>query len=232
MRPTQPSLPPSEPAHSRHLGSGSRGDRAVRAQLVIALVALLVMVAVPLYLLRRPRAENKDRDGKAAEAKAAAMSANTLSGLSPLAPTPGATLNPPTPGGAATPRGLTVGEPRVLRCSKGSNKPPPEQCDRQPYFEEALVKAIRDNASCVNTTTPGATVNFVLDIDYKRKKSHAWPGKSGSLKRKMSKEAVACVNRALPTPDWTQVPHQHDKYQIAVLATYPGGTTAPADTGQ
>jgi hypothetical protein len=231
MRPTQPSLPPSEPAHSRHLGAGSRGDRAVRAQLVIALVALLVMVAVPLYLLRRPRVEAKD-DGKGADGRGAAASTTAPSGLSPLAPTAGATLNPPTPGGASAPRGLTVGDPRILRCSKGSSKPPPEQCDRQPFFEEALVKAIRDNASCVNTTTPGATVNFVLDVDYKRKKSHAWPGKSGSLKRKMSKEVAACVNRALPTPDWSQVPHQHDRYQIAVLATYPGGTTAPADTGQ
>jgi hypothetical protein len=232
MRPTQPSLPPSEPSHSRHLGAGSRGDRAVRAQLIIALVALLVMVAVPLYLLRRPRVDAKDKDGKAADGKAIAGSANALSGLSPLAPTPGTTLNPPTPSGQTAARGLTVGDPRILRCSKGSNKPPPEQCDRQPFFEEALVKAIRDNASCVNTSTAGATVNFVLDVDFKRKKSHAWPGKSGSLKRKMSKEVVACVNRALPTPEWSQVPHQHDRYQIAVLATYPGGSTAPADTGQ
>ena len=73
----------------------------------------------------------------------------------------------------------------------------------------------------------------MLDIDYKRKKSHAWAGKSGSLKKKTAKDAVSCVNKALPTPDWAQVPHQHERYQIAVMATYPpGGMSPPGESGQ
>lgn len=227
VRSTQPSLPPSEPAHSRHLGSGSRGDRAVRAQLVIALIALLVMVAVPLYLLRRPRVETRDpKAAGSADAKA-----GSPTGLSPLAP--GTAPVPPT-ATSAQPRGLNVGDAKIIRCQKGNTKVPPEQCDRQPFFEEALVKAIRDNASCVSSAPSGGTVNFVLDIDYKRKKSHAWAGKSGSLKKKSAKEAVSCVNKALPPPpDWAQVPHQHERYQIAVLATYPPSSGSGAgDTGQ
>ena len=227
MRSTQPSLPPSEPAHSRHLGSGSRGDRAVRAQLVIALIALLVMVAVPLYLLRRPRIES--RDPKAATSGDA--KGNAPNGLSPLAPGTAPNLPPAT---SAQPRGLNVGDAKIIRCQKGNSKVPPEQCDRQPFFEEALVKAIRDNASCVSAAQSGGTVNFVLEIDYKRKKTHAWAGKSGSLKKKAAKEAVSCVNKALPSPpDWAQVPHQHERYQIAVLATYPSsGSLGSGDSGQ
>ena len=54
-------------------------------------------------------------------------------------------------------------------------------------------------------------------------------GKSSSVKKKQAKEVLACVNRALPSPDWAQMPHQHQKYSIAVLATYPpsGGTGGP-----
>jgi len=187
----------------------------VRAQLVIALIALLVMLAVPLYLLRRPRVETRDP-------KAAASGdnrGNAPAGLSPLAP---GTAPAPPPVGSAQPRGLNVGDAKIIRCQKGNSKVPPEQCVRQPYFEEALVKAIRDNASCVTSSPAGGTVNFVLDIDFKRRKSHAWAGKSGSLKKKTAKEAVSCVNKALPPPpDWAQVPHQHERYQLAVLATYP-----------
>lgn len=223
MRSTQPSLPPSEPAHSRHLGAGSRGDRAVRAQLVIALIALLVMVAVPLYLLRRPRVDSPS--GKSPGTDGAKPSA--AAGLSPLASGTSALLPPSM---AAQPRGLVVGDAKIIRCQKSGHKVSPEQCDRQPFFEEALVKAIRDNATCVSGAPGGGTVNFVLEIDYKRKKAHTWAGKSGSLKKKPSKEVVSCVNRALAAPpDWAQVPHQQDRYQIAVLATYPlgGSESAP-----
>lgn len=214
--PPPTSLPPSQPAPFRHLGAGSV-DRSVRVQMIIALVAGLVMVAVPLYLWRRPKGEGAERKlGGAADAPSA---------LSPL--TAGSNT---APQGADPPsRAVTVGEPRISKCKKSGGKTAPEQCDRQPFFEEALVKAIRDNTSCAPMLPTGGTINYVLDVDYKTKKVKAWAGKSGSIKRKGTKEVLACVNRALPTPDWTQIPHQHAKYSIAVLATYPpsGGTGGP-----
>lgn len=215
-RSTQPSIPPSEPAHFRHLGQG--GDRSMRVQMIVALVAGLVMIAVPLYLLRRPHAD------AATDPKAAAAASGSAGELSALAPN----TAPPPPTAPKTP-GLTLADAKVVKCTKpGEGKTPPEQCDRQPYFEEALVKAIRDNVSCMPANSPGGTVSYVLDIDHRKKKVHAFAGKSGTLKKKTAKEVVTCVNRSLPTPDWAQVPHQHVRYQINVLATYPPGSAGTA----
>ena len=43
------------------------------------------------------------------------------------------------------------------------------------------------------------------------------------------KEVLACVSRAMPSADWSQIPHQHQKYSITLMATYPpsGGTGGP-----
>ena len=217
-----PSLPPSQPAPFRHLGTGSV-DRSVRAQMIVALVAGLVMVAVPLYLWRRPKTD-------ALDAKHAASSVDGTTGgtsLSALAaPSGGVTAAAPEP---PSPRGVTVGEPKISKCKKPGGKTSPEQCDRQPFFEEAIVKSVRDNASCAPMLPTGGTINYVLDVDYKTKKVKAWSGKSSTVKKKQAKEVMACVNRALPSPDWAQMPHQHQRYSITVLATYPpsGGTGGP-----
>lgn len=217
MATSSPSLPPSQPAQSRRLGTG-KSSRSLRVQMTVAVVAGLVMIAVPLYLWRRPRPVDADRH-------ADASGQPTLSPLvSATAPTTAAPLPPPP-----ETRGLTIGEPRVSKCQKAGGKTPPEQCDRQPFFEEALTKAIRDNVSCAPMLPAGGSINFVLDVDFKGKKTKVWAGKSGSVKKKASREVVSCVARAMPTPDWAQVPHQHTKYSIVVLATYPpsGGTGGP-----
>jgi hypothetical protein len=221
-----PSLPPSHPAPYRHLGNASN-DRLVKAQMGIALVAGLIMVAVPLYLCKRPAAEYlAEREArKAASAEASA-------GLSPLAIPSGSaagTMGGPGSaalvgsGGSGAKGGgnVVLGDPKLVKCSKTEKgKLPPEQCDRQPFFEEALVRAIRDNTSCVPSNA-GGSVNYLVDVDHKAKKVHVWAGKSGTMKRKPRKEVLACVTRALPTPDWAQLPHQNQKYQISVMATYP-----------
>ncbi len=224
----QPSIPPSEPAAFRYLGRG-RTDRSTRVQLTVALVAGLVMVAVPLYLWRRPPPE--------AETVAQGLlpapppTAKPLSPLiAPLGLTMGALSAPPAspapPAGA--PRGVAVTDAKVLRCTKpGTSRVPYERCDRQPFFEEALAKAVRDNAPCAPATAAGGSVNFVLDVDYRNKKARVWAGRSGTMRQK-AKDVIGCVSRALPVPDWAQVPHQYEKYQIALLATYP---PAPQNAG-
>jgi hypothetical protein len=228
MPPTPPpSLPPSQPAPFRHLGTGAV-DRSVRVQMIIALVAGLVMVAVPLYLWRRPRSEN----GVDSKRSGSAESSASGNGLSALAPGGGSAAAAANSMAAEPPvaKGVTISEPKVVKCSKaGPGKTAPEMCDHQPFFEEALTKAVRDNASCAPLLPTGGTINYVLDVDHKTKKVKAWAGKSGSVKKKQTKEVLACVNRSLPTPDWSQVPHQHTKYRIAVMATYPpsGGAGGP-----
>jgi len=207
-----PSLPPSHPTY-RHLGTAAV-DRSVRVQMVIVLVVGLVMVAVPLYLWRRPKAEAASPGEARKPATSAEAPPRTLTALDN--PTPAASTT-----AAAKMPGLLLSEPKIIKCSSGKSKVSPEQCDRQSYFEETLLKVIQENTSCLPEKGGSGSINFVLDVDHKAKKIKAWAGKSGSMKRAPRKKVVACVNKALPTPDWAQVPHQHQKYQLSVLATYP-----------
>jgi len=225
-RPTHPSIPPSAPAPFRHLGRGTR-DRSIRVQVSIALVAGLVMVAVPLYLWRRPVLL------EAIEVTARVSSSSNGStqaiGVSPLVPEPTGSAVQPTnvtlplassaPAITVSSRGLSLGEAKVVKCSKAGVRGGVGPCDRQPFFEEALARVIRDSSSCAPTLTAGGTVNFVLEVDFYSKKLRVWPGRSGSIRKKALQDVVGCINRALPTPDWSQLPHQYTKYQVALLAT-------------
>jgi hypothetical protein len=231
-RPPLTSIPPSEPAAFRYLGRG-RNDRATRVQLTVALVAGLVLVAVPLYLWRRPSREAEASPPGLVDVAIASAQPRPLSPLvAPLGLTMGAmsapAATPAPPGAAVAPRGVSVTDAKVLRCTKpGATRVPSERCDRQPLFEEALAKAVRDNAPCAPASPAGGSVNFVLDVDYRAKKARVWAGRSGTMRLK-AKDVVACVNRSLPSPDWAQVPHQYEKYQIALMATYPPAPGAAA----
>lgn len=191
--------------------------------MIITLVAGLVIVAVPLYLLgSRPKSELKDAQRSAASADSTSLGGGAPPGDSGNVYTASAQQPPKNPG-------VVIAEAKMMKCSKGSTKTPVEQCDRQPYFEEALVKAIRDNLSCAPQVSSGGTINFVLDVDHKAKSMKVWGGKSGSIKRNRRKEMLSCVSRAMPTPDWAQIPHQQTKYQVAVMVTLPpsGPSTGP-----
>ena len=205
------SLPPSHPTY-RHLGTAGI-DRSVRVQMIIALVAGLVMVAVPLYLWRRPRAE------------AATERESRKPAPPPVSAAPPTALDAPAASAAPTADakipGLLLSEPKMIKCGAGRGKIFPEQCDRQGHFEELLLKTLRESPRCAPEKGVSGTVNFVLDIDHKTKKLKVWAGKSSTMKRAARKKIVGCVNQALPPADWAQVIHQHAKYQIAVLATYP-----------
>lgn len=117
--------------------------------------------------------------------------------------------------------GLLLGEPKILKCGTGRMKTPSEQCDRQNYFEDLLLKTLRESSDCVPEKGASGSINYVLDIDHKAKKLKIWAGKSGSMKRSVRKKIASCVNRMLTPPEWSQIIHQHPKYQLAVLATYP-----------
>jgi hypothetical protein len=202
-RPTLPSSPPSQPSPYRYLGGGG-GERPVRLQIIIALVAGLILVAVPLYLWRRPRPESIPSADAAvgidAGAPDAAVAAVFDAGPPPVA------LSPFT----------------TIRCQNpGPGKTAPERCDHVTFFEDGLARAIRENAACAPQTRTGGTVSFVLETDFRRKKSNLYVGKSSTLKREKTKELLRCVKRAMPTPDWGTLPHQYVKYKINVTATYP-----------
>ena len=203
--------PPSQPSPYRYLGRGG-GERPVRLQIVIALVAGLILVAVPLYLWRRPRPESiPSADAAvAADAGAPPTDAGMFEASAPPPPPPTVQLSGFTP----------------LKCTNpGPGKTPPERCDHVPFFEDGLARAIRDNAACAPSTSTPIKVSFVLEIDFPRKRTNVFIGKSSTIKKDKGKELLRCVSRGMPTPDWGTIVHQYSRYKVNVTATYP-----PRDT--
>src|SRR5262245_55918288 len=208
-RPPFPSSPPSHPSPYRYLGRGG-GERPVRVQIIIALVAGLILVAVPLYLWRRPRPESIPSadaavvDGGAPDGAAAAVMAIVDAG----------------------PAGLNISKFSTIKCENpGPGKTPPERCDHVLFFEDALARAIRDNAACAPSAKTSVTVSIVMATDFRSKKLTLFAGKSSSLKREKVLPLLRCIKRALPAPDWGTIPHQYVRYKVNVVATYP-----PSDT--
>jgi hypothetical protein len=210
VRPGLRSTPPSQPSPYRQLGSG--GQQPVRVQMIIGLVVGLVLVAVPLYLWRRPEQGAKDSDQPVPEDAGLA----TIDGAAPYIPLVDA---------AAATR-VKLGPFEVIRCEDASNeKTPPDRCDHIEFFEKGLARAIEDNALCAPSTKTGATISFVMDISFRRKELKLYRGKSSTISKAKSEELFRCVKKALPTPDWSTIPHQHTHYVVGVKATYP-----PSDT--
>lgn len=209
-----PSRPPAQPSPYRYLGRGG-GERPVRLQIIIALVAGLVLVAVPLYLWRRPRPESiPSADAAIADA-----------GPSGSAKTAIAAVNPffiPADAGPGLTGGVTLSPFTTIRCENpGPGRTPPERCDHVTFFEDGLARTIRENVACAPTSKVAVKVSFVMEVDFKRKRTNLFVGKSTTVKRERTKELLRCIKRALPTPDWNNIPHQYVKYKVNVSATYP-----------
>jgi hypothetical protein len=223
--PSRSSLPsvPGEPRIRRlGLGSSSGADRPLRAQVVVGLVCAAMLIAVPLYLLRKP----------SYKVAASAASASASAGTGPLGASkpPAAPAAPPAP-----PPRLTLGAVQKVRCGASAAAAPNEGtlCDTLPAFEEALKQAILGNEGCAPKSKLKGSINYVLTIDFARKKLHIFPGASGDWHGRQARRAVSCVESALKVTDWA-VPHQYRFYAIAVLATYagpPGSEPLPAASG-
>lgn len=198
--PKRPSLLPPTKGSRRRSSNGPA--RPLRVEIVIALVTGLLFLVVPLYLFRKPAGI----DGGAREVVAEADASLVLD---------------IEPREIEVPTKLTLEGARILHCGnqRGSGTPS-ERCDRLPFFEEALAKAIVDNESCAPTSLEETSVNFVLSVDFGEEKLHLWPGQSGSLRRPRANELLRCVMRDLPSPDWASIQHQHRFYEVSVMATY------------
>lgn len=118
---------------------------------------------------------------------------------------------------------LEVGKVWISKCEKpGPGRTPPDQCDRQPWFEQSLVRAIKESASCAPSGPSGATISVVMRVDYRKQTVDTIAGKSGSIRGRAAKGFLKCVERALPQPDWNSLGHEHTKYLIAVMVTVGG----------
>ncbi|MFO0549031.1 MAG: hypothetical protein U0271_11630 [Polyangiaceae bacterium] len=214
MRPPLRSTPPSAPSPYRYLGRGG-GERPVRVQVILALVAALVLVAVPLYLWRRPQPANiPSADAATAASGAAVLPAPSGSpvgdnGIPQLVPPP----NGPK---------VEIAPIKTLKCQDpGPGRTPPERCDGIRFFEDSLSRAIRDSASCAPPSKSSFVVSFVLEMHFGKRRTNLFFGKSTSLSKSRRKELLRCVEKAMATADWDRIPHQHQRYTINAIATYP-----------
>ncbi len=224
-RPPRTSIPSiSGEPRSRRLGVGTSttSDRPLRAQLVVAGVVCVILIAVPLYLLRRPSSSS-------AAAVVASASASALrSAPAPIAVDAGA---PPS---AKPAERVKLAPAQRVKCGASATQARVEGglCDSMPPVEQALATAIRGCADAAPKRKEEGSINFVLNIDFKARKFHVFPGASGSWRGPLARKATDCVNRAFPNPDWGALPHQYAYYWVAILATYPlpGAIVAPPGT--
>lgn len=221
--PTRPSFPsaPSEP-NLRRLGvggPGGNGDRPLRAQLVVASVVGLILLAVPLYLWRRP-------GGNSAAGTQTASGAAVDGGLAAASSSKPKVQAPVTPA-------VKLDAVQRVRCAASPNVKGQEGvlCDSLPAFEKALADAIRKTTGCAPKTGEAGTLNYVMQIDFRRKWLNVFPGASGQWKGPQARRAVKCVERALPRPEWDKIIHQYSYYMIAIMASYPPPAPIPGPEG-
>ncbi|MCL2825385.1 MAG: hypothetical protein FWD57_15445 [Polyangiaceae bacterium] len=118
---------------------------------------------------------------------------------------------------------LTIEKVWVDSCHRSATRPnlaPIGQCDRQPSFERALVRAVIQGAECMPEKPKDETVSFALEINHSAKTTRLFPGRSGSLGVTQSKPVVACVLQKFAEPAWDNAPRDHSRYVIGVLARY------------
>ncbi len=180
--------------------------------MILGLVVGLVLVAVPLYLWRRP-----DPSAKPSPEASGAAAAAQVDGAVPYLPLLDASLGAPK---------IKLAPFKTLRCTDpGPGKTPPERCDHIGFFEDGLARAIKENALCAPTTKTGATVSFVMEVNFRREKLKIYRGKSSTMPRSRTRELFPCLKKAMPDPDWSSIPHQHARYVVAIKVGYPPSET-------
>jgi len=199
------SQPPNEPGPLRHLGLAPRSGSGLA---VAGLAALLILIAVPLYLWRRPRPL------PASETAHTELDA----GVADAAPAPVAEPKPGTR--------LTLTEAKAVRCGGRSGRWSKDRCDDLPAVGDSLARAIRENIACAPVAAAPYTVSFVLSINFDKKKTHLWAGRSGSLRRRAASDLIKCVEHALPPVDWPATQHQYIRYDLNIIASYPAVSAA------
>jgi hypothetical protein len=218
-------LPPSSGLPSSRAPSlGGRVQRDVRLQAALALVVGIAVVAVPLFIWRG----KQKHDERAAAASASASASALEDAGAPVVSfgDAGASLSIDAGG-----RTISFAEPRYLKCQDpGPTKTPPEKCDHLGTLEELVTRTITEKVStCLPTLATAQTVNFVVDVSFKRRKMRLKDGKEGSsMPAKDRKKLVSCLEKGLVVPNLDSVPHTHQRYLFQFVATFGPTSAAPA----
>jgi hypothetical protein len=178
----------------------------------LGLVALVLLAGLPIYLWRRPKAM---------------IAANADAGVSTLVEHEGGSAEDAgsvlAVADAGAGKRVSLAEAKVVRCfHQGGGRVSIERCDTLPAVHDALAHAIRDNVPCAPPAAAPFSVSFVWTVDFERRTTHLWAGRSGSLRKRGSADLLRCVARGLGTPDWSTTQHQYAKYEVNIVASYPG----------
>lgn len=185
----------------------------MRLQIVMALIATLVLVAVPLYLWRRPQPE-------AISSADAAVASNAPKAAVPFASQPMLAASAPP---------LDIAPIKIMSCKDpGAGRTPPERCDGIRALEDALTRAIKDSQSCAPATKQSFVMSYNLEANFAKKKLNITLGGSTTLGKSKRGALLKCVEKAFVTPDWDRVPHQHQRYTMNTIVTYPPSSAPEA----
>jgi hypothetical protein len=183
----------------------------------MALVATLVLVAVPLYLWRRPQPESIP----SADAAVASATAVTPPFVGPDVVAP-----------SSTAPALEIAPVKTLKCQDpGPGRTPPERCDGIRALEDAFTRAIKESRSCAPTTKSSFVMSYVLEANFSKKRTNIFLGKSTTLAKSRRRALLRCVEKAFATPEWDRIPHQHQKYTLNTIVTYPPSNAADPQPG-
>ncbi len=101
------------------------------------------------------------------------------------------------------PERIKLGPVTRVRCGASANGGNEGNlCDALPAVEQALVNAIQSSVDARRSRRSEGSINFVLNVDFREKKVHVFPGASGSWRGPQARRATQCVKRALTAPDW------------------------------
>jgi hypothetical protein len=172
---------------------------------VVALVLVLIVLGVPLYLMRRPTLPQVDQATETDPLKPKQKTGVTHSRIDAGAPK----------------ARVAISEVQRVKCSsnikqRGNEGP---ACDPLPAVEDALKRAIAEQADCAPKDSSGS-INFVLNIDFPSRQLNVFPGKSGDWKGPQAKRAAQCVEKALTNLKWDAIAHRYRFYTLAMMARY------------
>ncbi len=204
----------------RRTGVLAAEDRPGRAQLVFGLLLGLLLLASGLYVWHRPHAS---ADGVASDAPSGSASEDLLRDARDAAVRVAA-----VDAGVAEPP-VVVSETRALGChDRGPKRTSPDECDRLAPVEQALSHSIEQSVECAAPVEKGATIEYVADVSFSRRKVRITLPRAGRSVRDR-KVVLACTSavrdamlEAMPPVALDGVSHQHARYEIAVTATYRG----------
>jgi hypothetical protein len=195
-------------------------DRVARLQTIAAIVLGLVLIAIPLYLWRRPRSDAPPI--ATANDAGAAVAAGVTSGDGGAPP-------PASSAAVAQPPAVMLSDAKVMEChDPGSRHTPADQCDRLGTLEKGFAAAIAAAGACVPPSANGGTLVYVVDASFARKRHPIdllVPRDGRGLKNPHAtaaavKECSAAVKRGIVGMSLDGMPHQHQRYKVAITATY------------